>query len=445
MPARQTAPRALYGLRAASARIPGGRFPGRFADRRLTRDQGLACATLFLALFRTGRSGGPRPWGAQRQPGPEKVLELSMTPALRFFLAAAVIAVYPALFCARASGAGPQPSTVRLEWKGRLIEGWPLFWDANEARLVGRDGQFFEFHPRQATGVKKVSNSFRPFNSSEMRNALVREFGPLYEIAGTGKYLVVHPTGKGDFWRPRFEELYRSFVHYFTVRGMKLAEPPFPLVAVVFANQGAFMRYAAAEGHVNIGPTTLGFYSLRTNRVYMFDVGGSTNDSQRWFENASTLIHEAAHQTGFNTGLHGRFAQNPVWVLEGLGTLFEAPGVWDSRNRSSQKDRINAGRLADFQAWVAAGRPEGLLGHALSSDVLFQRNPGAAYAEAWALSFFLCETRPRQYCEYLARLGARPPFENYAPQQRLADFKQVFQTDLKLLERQFLDFMAELP
>ena len=51
-----------------------------------------------------------------------------------------------------------------------------------------------------------------------------------------------------DQWAPRFEELYRSFVHYFSARGWRLTEPQFPLIAVVFPRQIDFARQASREG-----------------------------------------------------------------------------------------------------------------------------------------------------------------------------------------------------
>ena len=62
----------------------------------------------------------------------------------------------------------------------------------------------------------------------------------------------------------------------------------------------------------------------------------------------------------------------------------------------------------------------------VASDELFRINPAAAYAEAWAMSFFLVETEPAKYVEYLKRTAARPPFDAYTAAERTADFTAVF-------------------
>lgn len=333
------------------------------------------------------------------------------------------------------------PFTMAIELRGVHLEGHPLFWSQAEVQLLSRDGRLWTFTPGEAQSFRKIASTFRGYSASEVRSQLTRELGKAFEIAGTGHYLVASPQGQRDLWSPRFEQLYRSFVHYFSVRGFKLKEPDFPLVAIVWPDRQSFLRYAQADG-ANIGPDVLGYYSPKSNRITLYDVGGGDGTSASWEQNADTVIHEATHQTAFNTGIHRRFADNPRWVVEGLGTAFEAPGVWKSRENPHRKDRINRGRLVQFQQlWQQ--HDAAALQDMLSSDRLFDRDPARAYAQAWAVSFFLVETQPRQYAAYLARLVDRPPFERYASPQRLADFTAVFGDNLQLLESRFVRFMRE--
>jgi len=66
------------------------------------------------------------------------------------------------------------------------------------------------------------------------------------------------------------------------------------------------------------------------------------------------------------------------------------------------------------------------------------------YAEAWALTFYLIETQPRQYIEYLARVAARPPLREYTAAQRLADFTAIFGDNWPMLDARLLRFMTDL-
>ena len=83
-----------------------------------------------------------------------------------------------------------------------------------------------------------------------------------------------------------------------------------------------------------------------------------------------------------------------------------------------------------------------MLASIVASDDLFHADPQAAYAEAWALSFCLIETEPRQYAQYLKRTASRPPFRQYTAAERTADFTAVFGGDWRMLEARFLRFMA---
>jgi hypothetical protein len=157
--------------------------------------------------------------------------------------------------------------------------------------------------------------------------------------------------------------------------------------------------------------------------------------------NSETIIHEATHQTAYNTGIHRRFGAAPRWVVEGLGTLFEAPGVYNSRSNPSQSSRVNYGRFNDFKGMLKSRTP-GTVSEMVTNDRLFQSSPMRAYAEAWSFTFWLVETRPQLYSKYLHTMAARPIFEPYTPEERLADFTKVFGGNFKLLEAQFLQYMA---
>jgi hypothetical protein len=344
------------------------------------------------------------------------------------------------LFPSAGAGAPSNYGMVELTLDGRKIEGAPLAWDEKSVRLLGRDGRLWEFPPGEAEAFRKTSDRFRGYPPSEFRGVLLRELGDGYEVSGTSHYLIAHPRGERDRWADRFEELYRCFVQYFSVRGFSPAAPPFPLVGVVCKNRDDFQRYAAAQGAA-ASRGVLGFYDQKSNRIVVYDLESKTG-ARNWQQNASVVIHEATHQTAFNTGVHSRYAPPPLWVAEGLAMLFEAPGVYDAHDHPRQADRINRGRLRDFRAVVKSGHRPELLQALVASDRFIRINPGAAYAEAWALTYFLVESEPREYARYLARTANRPPFSDYPAAERIADFTSVFGKDWRMLEARFLRFVA---
>ena len=331
--------------------------------------------------------------------------------------------------------------TLLIDLDGQQIEGMPLAWSKQRVYLLGRDGRLWDFPPGKTDNFRKVSSHFSSFSAAEMRATLERELGGRLEVTGTGHYLVAHPRGFGSQWAQRFEDLYRSCVSYFRRRDIQVHEPDFPLVAIVWPKREDFVRYAASTGTM-IQPGVIGYYSPVSNRVNLYDLGGGPRSG--WRQSESVIIHEATHQMAFNIGVHNRFSSAPKWIVEGLGTMFEAPGVWDSFNHSNFSDRINRDRFAEFRQWAKTGRKAGAFVNILGSDRLFDSNPPAAYAEAWAWVFFLTETYPRQFAEYVGRTAARPDFEDYPLARRISDFTTVFGSDLRLLEANMLRFIEKL-
>ncbi|MDZ7616609.1 MAG: DUF1570 domain-containing protein [Patescibacteria group bacterium] len=355
-------------------------------------------------------------------------------------------AVFLALFVSGATGApgaAPFSGMISLRLGGQVVEGQPLAWGAKEVRLLARDGRLWQFAPGEATDWRQLSHRFSPATIGELRADLLRELGRDFEVTTTTHYVVAHGRGQRDRWAERFEGLYREFVSYFGKRGFQLREPEFPLVGIVLRDEAEFRRYMASRGEP-VPAGLIGLYSLTTNRILVYDMDpGGKYDG--WHETATTILHEATHQTAFNTGIHSRYAPPPLWVVEGLATLFEAPGVYDARHRTTRADRINQGRLDDFRQAVRPRHTPDLITAIVAEDTLFRTHPGIAYAEAWALTFYLIETQPANYARYVALTAARPPFTDYTAADRVADFTSVFGENWAMLEAQLLRFTAGLP
>lgn len=326
-------------------------------------------------------------------------------------------------------------------YNGRTIEGRPLVWTDQEMLILARDGALHTVDPREAEEARKTAPQFQGYTTSEMRTALYEEFGEGMTVTSTGHYLVVHRPGESDAWANRFEELYRSFQNYFRVRGFNLHRPKYPLVAVIYPSEQEY--YAAAKNSGSqLQPNTLGHYDPTSNRVLMYDRVG--NHDRDWGVTANTIVHESTHQMAFNTGLHSRTATTPQWVVEGLATMFEARGVYQSGNSDNRQDRINRGRLDDYFYFLESAGTKQTLAELVASDTPFRTSAQRAYAEAWALTFYLSETRPREYEQYLSLVATRKPLSDYSAVERVRDFQSVFGGDLTQLEATFRSWMNEL-
>ena len=348
-----------------------------------------------------------------------------------------VTAILLSVICASVHGS----KTLSIDIHGKRLEGNPLLWNPQEMCLLARDGKLEIFNPQHAKNVRTTSNSFYSYTANEMRASLYREFGRRFDVSGTGHYLVVHPRGQRDVWADRFEELYRNFTHYFRTRRILPAEPQFPLVAVVFHRQEDFLRYATADG-LN-AKNYLGYNSLTSNRILLYDTTAGQS-SVDWTTNGETIIHEATHQTANNTRIHSRFGYTPRWVAEGLATMFEARGVWNPQRYRERADRIHRARLRGFRRYQK-GHNLSRLVQMITYDRMFESQPDIAYAEAWALTFFLAELEPRKYGAYLQKTASRKPFEEYTATQRQKDFTDIFGKDLAMLDARLTRFIKQLP
>lgn len=336
--------------------------------------------------------------------------------------------------------ADPAPFMMRAVVAGRLLEGQPLEWSPTRVLLLGRDGALHDFAAAEAKEAKRTADAFAPYTTLQMQAQLREEFGVGWDATATAHFVVAHPAGPWSAWAERLEGLFGNFTRYMQVRGMRLSEPPAPLAAIVFRNQQQYYQYAAASGSP-LQPGTMGHYDPSTNRIYLFDAGRGGAD---WASTADTIIHEATHQAAFNTGVHTRFAEQPRWLVEGLAMMFESSGVWNPGPTPQRAARINRERLQRFRR-TAEGRSPQWIAALVASDTAFAGDVLTSYAEAWTLTFYLSETQPQLYSQYLQRAAARPLFGNYPTTERVGDFTRVFGGDWAQLAAALEQFVGELP
>ncbi len=347
------------------------------------------------------------------------------------------------------------PAYLELQLETKTQRGKLVAMDEANAWLMTREGKLNQLPVKDIKSFQRISPQFQPLSSAEVRDALRREFGQEFEVAGSGHYLVCAPRQKAGEYARLFDEIYREFHHYFSVRGFRSAPPEFPLVAIVFPDRKSFEDYCKADGFT-ASRDLMGYYFRSSNRVALFDPANkktafSTGENSALIAAsiqaslADTIVHEATHQAAFNIGLHARIGKNPKWIVEGLATVFESPGIRDSAGqRGKAFGRINKDRYVWFRNFAQSRRKPKSLAAFLADDGMFQTATLDAYAQAWALSFYLIETRPSKYAKYLKTIASRDPMKDYPKEERLRDFKTAFGNDLDTLEIDFLRFISRL-
>lgn len=332
------------------------------------------------------------------------------------------------------------PGSVQFFAAGKIRQGIALADFAHEMIVMGRDGWIHSIDPRDPKSkVNPLTERYEPATVVELRNDLQREFGRAFEVVATKNFLVVQPRGRGDRWPRLFESSHRSFTDFMKKLGVTVREGRFPMVAVVFPDQAAMYREFQRHG---IEVTRVaGLYSGESNRVMTHDGGHSA-------QIAATVRHEAAHQSGFNTGVHSRLNETPRWITEGIGQMFEPEAMVNSRS-ASVRERLNAESMA-YLARHFDDRHDTRLSEAVmelvSDDKMFEseRQIEGAYHVAWAMMFYLAERKPQAFARLLNHTSARPPFQPYPRAERIKDFERIVGVDTFEFSKRMAWYLQEL-
>lgn len=328
---------------------------------------------------------------------------------------------------------------VSLTVGKRQVEGRVLAADSQTVVLLRREGSM-NFIPRdKVAAIEPTGRNFTAQSADLLRASLQAEFGGGYTVSQTAHFVVVHPPGDFQKWATPFEDLFLRFGHYFSSRGFAVPEPDFPLVAVVLNTREEFDRFLSQ--HQAVDQQVLGYYAPRSNRIITYR---QTVDDGGQLQDLSTIVHEAAHQTAFNTGIHTRFAACPLWVSEGLATMFEARGVHSSAWYGRIDERVHVQRLRLLLA-LAARKGEIDIAELVQHDGLFRSDADYAYSLAWGLTFYLAETRPREYFAYLRSTAGADHFAEYGARERLEDFAAAFGGDFQDLNVRMWQYLRKLP
>jgi hypothetical protein len=311
------------------------------------------------------------------------------------------------------------------------------------------DGAIWPVDTPELVSREKTEGTFLPENGHAVARRLLGERGPGWQVFETKHYVVCTQSSRAyaEWCAALFERLFFAFENFWKQRDLPLVEPEFPLVALIFENEAAFIAYGRSLGHDLTG--AVGFYDVKSNRIAFYDlVSGGDRDIARQMQAAThqvaTIIHEATHQIAFNSGLHTRLADNPLWLTEGMAMYFETPDLKTEKGWKTV-GAVNELRLPELKRSLQAAGP-GSLERLISSDELFTspETQATAYAQAWGLSYHLIKTRGKDYARYLRVIGAKQRLEWDTPETRRADFKAAFGDDLSRFEKDWLKAMSRL-
>jgi len=299
-------------------------------------------------------------------------------------------------------------------------------------------GRIWTIYPDKLIDRKSDDTEFHPINADEMERRLKEELPEGFKVFRTNHYIIGYNSSEKYARRvgALYEQLYRGFYTYWKNQRWKLPEPKFPLVSLVLKDREDFVKFAGAEIG-DTAQTVIGYYHLGTNRMMTYNV-------PNFERNSATIIHEATHQLCYNGEMQRRYADNPMWVSEGLATYFETP---DRRNPRKWRGigRVNQVNLARWKKYLP-NRPSESLATLLSDDMRYRNSATAeaAYAEGWALTYYLIKTKRKEYVAYLKTLSQGKLAAERTKQERIEMFQKAFGMSIVDIDKAFVTYMRRV-
>jgi hypothetical protein len=357
--------------------------------------------------------------------------------------------------------AGRIAERIEVESDGatRVVEGTVVLEAQDGGLLVERADERLEILGPQAIRSRVAAPEASAETPRELGRRILGELPAGFDLLVTRHYVICFDTSRAyaQWCGALFERLYDVFVNYWRQAGLEPSPPPRPLVVVIFASRQRYEAFAARDLGA-AADRVVGYYNLLTNRVTTFDLTGSAALARPAGRSAAragldilaspeaaglvaTLVHEATHQMAFNAGLHRRLAPVPLWVSEGVATFFEAPDLASDRGWKGVGS-VNGPRLETFLAGARPGDLEAIV----LGDEPFRRPDQAvdAYARAWALTFYLAQTRKAAFVAYLRGIARKEPLADDSPEERLREFTEAFGATPAALEEPMLRYLARL-
>lgn len=175
-------------------------------------------------------------------------------------------------------------------------------------------------------------------------SAVQAEKNPSRSAYETDHYSIIHDTQNSEVREigNLLEFAYNHFNFIFGQNGFDLQSPSEKMTWYCFTDQKSFSDHALAADGMNLYWLT-SYYSAKTNSVCIVKPGNLMEWKKETIPSSGStvagvyilpavdsagneltmILHEAAHQLAFNTGLQKQKVMYPVWFSEGLAVNFE--------------------------------------------------------------------------------------------------------------------------
>jgi hypothetical protein len=323
--------------------------------------------------------------------------------------------------------------------------------------LLGRDGVLWQIQPTELAKHTSDEVPFRAYPPEQMSKSVLAELPKGFQVYQTAHYMIVYDTSLpyARWCGALFERLYKAFHTAWKNQGFEMVEPDFRLVAVIFSEKATYVKYSQKDLG-DAADSIFGYYNMESNRMIMYDLvgvaaarpGRSVGIAQlnQFLAGptasgmVSTIVHEATHQIAFNSGLHQRLSDCPKWFSEGIAMYCETPDLKGTKEWAGI-GVVNLARLQQFWQYRQE-RPADSLKTLISRDdrLVNPKQAVDAYAESWALTYYLIHKHPKEYVAYLRVLSRKQPLVVDDKATRIAEFERQF-GPLGKVDADFMTYM----
>lgn len=328
---------------------------------------------------------------------------------------------------------------------GETLSGRILLTAADGGILVEqRNGTLHNLTPEQFQQLRDTGRPFTWFDSNELAKDLTTQMGAVFFIRQT-RHFVICSSASNLFTihcAELLEKVYGDFFEFFQEVDTPVRQPEYPLPVVIFRGVSQLREHARHQ-HPEISFDEVpGYYSSRFNHIYISDIGDTARTRgglirllKTMPRHTETIVHEAVHQLGHNSGLHARFADNPLWFTEGLALYFESSSR-SGRLLWSGPGRPNAFHLNQLRATGKLARLPVSLTTLISDNSLFQDPETAAdaYASSWALVHGLIRRDRDAFLRIARTMQQRSPLREFPPEDEIRDVQTALGRSLTEFE-----------
>ena len=316
------------------------------------------------------------------------------------------------------------------------------------------NGTIHNLIPSDFVSITDSEAPFAPLTADELATDLRQTMGPDFRSQQTDHYVICSAASQSvtQFVAELLEKVYSEYFKFFADSGVTVNPADGPLAVIVFGDANALQQHARQRHPEITFEDVPGYYSSRFNQTYV-NVSASEESRSRLSRElkkqprtVETIVHEAVHQLGYNSGLHVRFADNPLWFTEGLALYFE-PLSGRGRLLWSGPGRTNGLHLRHLNEMPATQDSTPLTVLQLIQDnraFLQEETAADAYALSWGLVYHLIERDRPAFVRLATSFQQRSPLIDVTAEREAAGFEESAETSPDQLDREIRQTIRRL-